>query len=505
VNKIILSKDQLKKKIQYLKSKKKRIVLVHGVFDLLHVGHIDYFNEAKSYGDILIVSVTSDEFVLKGPNKPTFDLYNRQKLLSNLTAVNYVVASNHETAEEIINAVKPSIYFKGPDYKNHKQDISMNIKKEILAVKKNKGIIKYGTSKTYSSSKFLNTDVFNSNQIKIIKYLKKKYTHDYIVNLFKNLKNKKALIIGETILDEYYLVDAIGKSGKESVLNFKLYKKKLFPGGVIAIGRNLSNFLKKTKIITYIGENNSYLNFIKKSLNKKIIFEYFKKSNSNTIIKTKIIDKNNYNKYLGLYNFNENKLSDSEIKIFQKKIIKELNRYNIIIVSDYGHNLINEKLSKLLSKNKKIIVNTQLNAANIGYHTIGKYYKTKCAIINEVELRHEMRNKYEKLEILIKKLSFKLQIQNLIVTCGQEGSYAYNLKKKELVHCPAFAKKIIDKLGSGDSFMATFSMFYSLGIKDNKLLLFLSSMGAVEVIKGLGNSNVINYKSLLKSIIYTLK
>ena len=53
--------------------------------------------------------------------------------------------------------------------------------------------------------------------------------------------------------------------------------------------------------------------------------------------------------------------------------------------------------------------------------------------------------------------------------------------------------------------MATFSMFYSLGIKDNKLLLFLSSMGAVEVIKGLGNSNVLNFKAFLKSIIYTLK
>jgi len=60
----------LKKEIIKLKKKNKKIVLVHGVFDLIHPGHIEYFKEAKSYGDILVASVTSDEFVNKGFNKP---------------------------------------------------------------------------------------------------------------------------------------------------------------------------------------------------------------------------------------------------------------------------------------------------------------------------------------------------------------------------------------------------------------------------------------------------
>ena len=70
MKKVILSKNLLRNKITNLKRKGKKIVLVHGVFDLVHLGHIYYFQEAKSNGDILVVSITADKFVNKGLNKP---------------------------------------------------------------------------------------------------------------------------------------------------------------------------------------------------------------------------------------------------------------------------------------------------------------------------------------------------------------------------------------------------------------------------------------------------
>ena len=63
----------LEKKIKDLKKNKKKIVLCHGVFDLLHPGHFKHFKTAKNYGDILIVSVTADNFVNKGPDRPAFN------------------------------------------------------------------------------------------------------------------------------------------------------------------------------------------------------------------------------------------------------------------------------------------------------------------------------------------------------------------------------------------------------------------------------------------------
>ena len=96
---------KIKKKI-----KKKKIILCHGVFDLLHAGHLDYFESAKKFGDILVVSVTSDRFVNKGFNRPIFDLENRKKILSELSIVDFVCESDSHDAISIIEKIKPNIY-----------------------------------------------------------------------------------------------------------------------------------------------------------------------------------------------------------------------------------------------------------------------------------------------------------------------------------------------------------------------------------------------------------
>ena len=82
-NKIILLENLIK--IANIKKKEgKKIVLCHGVFDLLHVGHIKHFKQAKSFGDILVVTVTPDRFINKGPGRPVFDENLRMEFLSKL-------------------------------------------------------------------------------------------------------------------------------------------------------------------------------------------------------------------------------------------------------------------------------------------------------------------------------------------------------------------------------------------------------------------------------------
>ena len=90
--KIIELRDLIKK--TNLLRKKKKIVLCHGTFDLIHIGHIKHFSEAKKFGDILIVSVTTDRYVQKGPNRPVFNLNLRMQALSALEDIDYIVASD---------------------------------------------------------------------------------------------------------------------------------------------------------------------------------------------------------------------------------------------------------------------------------------------------------------------------------------------------------------------------------------------------------------------------
>jgi len=142
--------------VSELKLEDKKIVHCHGVFDLLHIGHIKHFEEAKKFGDILIVSITPDEFVNKGPDRPAFTSALRLEALSALEVIDYVVANKWSTAEEIIKIIKPNIYCKGPDYKNHDDDITGNITVEENSVKLVGGEIMYTDDVTFSSSSLLN-------------------------------------------------------------------------------------------------------------------------------------------------------------------------------------------------------------------------------------------------------------------------------------------------------------------------------------------------------------
>ena len=160
--------DILKNKILKLKKQNKKIVICHGVFDVLHVGHIKHFTEAKKEGDILIISVTSDKYVNKGTNRPLFNQNLRMEMLASLALVDFVVLSDFKNATKTISAFKPNFYVKGQDYNNEKRDTSKNIIIERKLVERFGGKLIITNQQSFSSSKIINENfTFNSQQKKI--------------------------------------------------------------------------------------------------------------------------------------------------------------------------------------------------------------------------------------------------------------------------------------------------------------------------------------------------
>ena len=125
----ILNINDLNKNF-FKKIENKNIVLCHGVFDMLHIGHLNHFEESRKFGQILIVSITKDEFVNKGPNRPAFTSSLRMEAISSLGVIDYVVENEWPEATNAIKAIKPDIYCKGPDYKNLSSDITGKINEE---------------------------------------------------------------------------------------------------------------------------------------------------------------------------------------------------------------------------------------------------------------------------------------------------------------------------------------------------------------------------------------
>ena len=101
----------LKEKIKILKNKNKKIGLIHGVFDVVHYGHIKYFEEAKKKVDYLIVSITADKYVHKGPGKPIFNTFKRCEVLKSIKDIDEVIVSNYPTAVQNIKLIIFALFY----------------------------------------------------------------------------------------------------------------------------------------------------------------------------------------------------------------------------------------------------------------------------------------------------------------------------------------------------------------------------------------------------------
>ena len=124
MKKKIIDFSNVEKILKPIKRKGKKIVCCHGVFDLLHIGHLKHFKSAKKYGDILIVSVTPDKFIQKGFDRPYFNSEQRMESLASIEIIDFVVLNKSANAIDIINKIKPNYYVKGPDYKKFNETVT---------------------------------------------------------------------------------------------------------------------------------------------------------------------------------------------------------------------------------------------------------------------------------------------------------------------------------------------------------------------------------------------
>ncbi len=498
--------ENIGKLFSKLKSEGKKIVHCHGVFDLLHVGHIKHFKEAKTFGDILVVTVTPDEFVHKGPGRPAFSTSLRLEALSELESIDYVVANEWPTAEEIIKTIQPNVYCKGPDYKNHSDDITGKIEVEENVVKSFGGKIIYTNDITFSSSSLLNKfgNIYSKEQELFIRNIVAKHSFKMIQKQLDEISKLKVFIIGETIIDQYVFCEALGKSGKEPVLVLRDLETQEYLGGSLAIARHLSSFCDKVSVLSFLGKDNEYKSFIEKNMEDNIHLNFLNKSDSPTIVKRRFVDSIDRKKVLGVYSINDDLLKEDEEDKFLESFDRISKEHDLVIISDYGHGIITPKIAEHISNSDKFIsLNAQVNAANIGTHSIRKYFNVDCLIINESELRHEMRQREGDIEKMANTLKDMTNSKYIAVTQGREGSFLSNGDNIP-VRSPGFAAQVIDKIGSGDALLALLSVCLYANL-DEKLALFIGSLAAAQSVETVGNSVPVSKIKLLKTISHLLK
>ena len=195
---------------------------------------------------------------------------------------------------------------------------------------------------------------------------------------------------------------------------------------------------------------------------------------------------------------NDKPISESLTEEILNYLSEEIPKYDLVILSDFGHGFINENIRNLLqSKSKFLSINVQSNSANIGYNYISNYKKTDFIVINEEELRLPLMRRFEEIREVINKFNENYKHKKYLITLGKKGSIYYNQGK--VFEAPIFINRAIDTIGAGDAVFAISSLFAYLNDED-QLIPFIANCSGGLKSNYMGNKESVTKDNLLKFI-----
>ena len=484
----------------------RRVVHCHGVFALLHIGHIRHFEAARRLGDLLVVTVTPDRFVNKGPHRPSFPEALRAEAVAALDCVAAVAVNRWPSAVETIRLLKPNVYAKGSDYRRAGDDVTGGIRREEKAARSAGGRLAFTDDVVFSSTHLLNAR-FSSFPPEVDAYLnafRRRHSAAKALEPLAAARRLKVLVIGEAIVDEYVYCDAIGKSSKEPTLVVKRVEQERFAGGTLAVANHVAAFAGRVGLLAILGGADSQEAFIRGKLRANVRPRFLTRPGAPTIVKRRFVERYHFTKLLEVYEIDDAPMAARERKALLAALERELPRYDLVIVADYGHGMLDEEAIRLITrKARRLVVNAQSNAGNLGYHTIGRYCRADLICLTENELRMEARDRSGDLRRLVTLFSKRTGFKRLIVTRGKNGCLCWD-RREGFFEVPAFAGQVKDRIGAGDAFLSVAALYDGLKAPLEVSGLVGNAAGA-QAVATVGNRDPLDKAALVKHVETLLK
>lgn len=488
------------------KAQRQRIVQCHGVFDLVHPGHVRHLKAAKAEGDVLVVTITADCFVDKGPGRPAFNENLRAEFLAAIACVDYVAINSAPDAVGLIHTLSPDVYVKGSDYVRPEDDPTGKIREEENAVQQCGGRMHFTDEVTFSSSHLINRrlNIFPEETERWLQDFRNRYTVDEVLGYLERIGNLRVLVIGEPIIDEYVFCDGLGKSTKDPVLAVQYRSMERYAGGSLAVANHLGGIAMDAVLIGQIGEAERNEDFMRMRLGPKVVPYFTTRKNAPTIHKRRFVDHYTGVRLLELYVMDDTKTHpDDEAELIE--LVSQLApKADLVVVADYGHGMITPRVARTIEEHAKfLVVNTQANAGNRGFNTVSKFHRADYVCLANHEVETETRQRHVPVSDLVAALPKSINCPRYTITRGKHGTIHFDAGQAT-VSVPALAGQVVDRVGAGDAVLAITAALTLLEAPW-EIIGFIGNIGGGQLVGELGNRVSINRTSLHKAIAALMK
>ena len=497
--------EELAEELEALRAQGKTIVQCHGVFDLVHVGHIRHFQAARQHGDVLVVTLTPDRWVAKGPGRPVFNERLRAEAVAALADVDYVAVNRWPTAVEAIHRLRPHVYCKGPDYEAPEADLTGVIALEAQAVQAVGGRIEFTDDLAFSSTALLNEfyGVYPEEARRWLAAFKTRHTLDGILGGLEALNALRVLVVGEAILDEYHYCAPLGKSPKEAIVSVRHVREETFAGGALACANHVAGFCGQVDLVTCLGESDAREAFVREHLRPNVRVFSVPRPGS-TIIKRRYVWEPFLVKMFEVAFFEDQPISPGAQEALLGFLRGLTSPYDVMMIVDYGHGLLTPPIVEALTAMPgPLAVNTQANSANLGYNVVTKYPCADYVCLDEPEARLARQDRWGPIEALAEDVQRQLDAAALVVTRGHLGSLVCG-EDGSRWEIPAFSREVVDRVGAGDAYFSLTAPCVAVGMPLDVVGFLGNAVGALAV-KIVGNRTPVEPAALAAFVRALLK
>ena len=457
-----------------------KVVHCHGCFDLLHIGHIKHLQAARRMGEVLVVTVTPDRYVNKGVGRPAFPEQLRAEALAALDCVDFVAIDEGPTAVAAIGVLKPDYYVKGPESAEATR-LPPRLKAEVDAVRRAGGDVRFTHEAVYSSTTLLRSSTIAEEARDFLDAFQARYSLSDVLARLDALQNLRALVIGEAIIDEYNYCTPLGKSPKEAIVTTRYLRQERHAGGAIACANHVAGFCRDVELVTGLGGQDSQEAFVRERLRTNVRPKLFIRPDVPTITKRRYM----WDPFL-VKMFEVALMDDTpwpaELEDEMLAYLSDaLPRYDLVIAADYGHGLLGPRAAAAIACGARFLaVNTQANAANLGFNLVTKYPRASYVCIDEPEIRLAMQDRSTDAGDLADAVRVRLGCTAVSVTRGGRGALTCGADGVRW-DVPALSRAVVDRTGAGDAYLAVTAPCVQSGMPLEMVALVGGAAGAIAV------------------------